>query len=124
MFRTTLAFAARSIVSGLLAGSPVAALAQTPRDVAHLLWPQGAPVAASTAPATPDGLAGNFTGLDLARLVAPLVKVPATAALPPNYAIDTTAGGPADLVRLSNVTSSSIQDAFTTQSHQLVAAGN
>lgn len=108
MFRITLAFAARSIVAGLLACSPVAAFAQTPRDVANLLWPQGTSAAASTAPAAPNGLAGSFTGLDLAHLVAPQDAVPTSPALPANFAVTATAGGPADLVRLSNGAASSI----------------
>jgi len=59
----------RATLIALAVASPVAALAQTPRDVANLLFQQNVPTYVSAAPDASIGQAGAGSATDIARLL-------------------------------------------------------
>jgi hypothetical protein len=89
----------RKTLIALMVTMPIAAFAQTPRDLASLTWPHGAPSSTSAAPATYGQVAGGFTAADLTRL-APLSRVAAPGVRAPQGAVYVSGFTPSDLARL------------------------
>ena len=95
--------ALRALPVALLLASAGTASAQTPRDVARLLWQSGQPPFATlsvAATATPNS---GLTAIDVARLTAPQGASFSTAMAPAEPHFATIAGGPADLARLAAI---------------------
>jgi hypothetical protein len=90
----------RIAILALLLASQTAAVAQTPADIAHQIWPLGAPAATGNAPIRA-ATGGYATGSDLAQRILPRgTQAPAISATWQ----DTASAGAftaADLVRLS-----------------------
>jgi hypothetical protein len=90
----------RITVLALLLATQTAALAQTPADIAHQIWPLGAPAATGSAPIQ-GATGGAATGSDLAQRIFPRgTQAPRLSA---NWQDVATAGAftAADLARLS-----------------------
>jgi hypothetical protein len=93
--------AARATLIALAVASPVAAFAQTPRDVANLVWQQNVPVYVSSAPAASASFAGAGSAADLARALQTNNVSSHVSNAPLSGASFATAFGPRDLARLT-----------------------
>jgi len=91
----------RATLIALAVASPVAALAQTPRDVANLLFQQNVPTYVSAAPSASISHAGAGSATDIARLLHTNLSG-AVSNTPSTDAVFATSFGPQDLARLSN----------------------
>ena len=107
MSRSVLSTSARALSFAVLLASG-AALAQTPSDIARSLWSQGHPAFATTAAPASYSAASGFTALDLARLSAPQGTAFSTSAVTKDLSLVRSAGGAADLARLSAVSQHSV----------------
>jgi hypothetical protein len=81
--------------------SPVAALAQTPRDVANLVWQQNVPTYVSAAPSASISFAGAGSAADVARVVQTNNLSGAVSNAPSSDTVFATSFGAQDLARLS-----------------------
>jgi hypothetical protein len=93
--------AARSTLIALAVASPVAALAQTPRDVANLVWQQNVPAYVSAAPTASIGFAGAGSAADVAHLVQTNTVQGTVSNAPSSDTVFATSFGGQDLARLS-----------------------
>jgi hypothetical protein len=98
---------ARATLIALVVASPVTALAQTPRDVANLVWQQNVPAYVSAAPA-----ASTFAGAGSAADVAHLAQIDTLSGTvskaPSSDAVFATSFGAQDLARLSGAAAPSL----------------
>jgi hypothetical protein len=85
---------------------PLAAAAQTPADIAHQLWPFGAPASESVAPVQPP-TAGAFGASDLARMSG--VATAPTGSVAPAQPASAGAFTGRDLARLSGFGSPALE---------------
>ena len=92
--------AARTALIALVVASPVAALAQTPRDVANLVWQQNVPAYVSAAPRA-STFAGAGSAVDVARLVQSSNVSGYVSKAPSGDAVFGNSFGGQDLARLS-----------------------
>src|SRR5580698_2665552 len=91
---------ARATLIALAVASPVAALAQTPRDVANLVWQQNVPAYVSAAP-TASSFAGAGSAVDVARLAQTNTVSGVVSKAPSRDTAFATSFGAQDLARLS-----------------------
>jgi len=108
----------RATLIALAVASPVAALAQTPRDVANLLFQQNVPTYVSAAPDASIGQAGAGSATDIARLLQTNPSGHISNA-PTGNAAFATSFGAQDLARLS---SPSTQGLFVIRNNSLALA--
>src|SRR5271155_5346551 len=92
--------AARATLIALVVSSPVAALAQTPRDVANLVWQQNVPAFVSAAP-TASSFAGAGSAADVARQLQTNTVSGTASNAPSSDTVFATSFGAQDLARLS-----------------------
>jgi hypothetical protein len=106
MFRTHSTLL-RAALLGLIAAAPASAFAQTPRDIANLTWPHGAPATSGMeATAAPESA---FTPRDAARLSA---GGGATISAAHTHEAAATPGSAADLARLSPIAHPAAKSVF------------
>jgi hypothetical protein len=91
----------RATLIALVVASPVAALAQTPRDVANLVWQQNVPAYVSAAPTASIGFAGAGSAADVAHLVQTNTMSGTVSNAASSDAVFATSFGAQDLARLS-----------------------
>jgi hypothetical protein len=90
----------RAVILAMATACAPAAIAQTPSDIAHQIWPEGAPTDSSNAPPSTCIFAGARSARDIARyLISQGPALPASSSPMVNTAF-ATGGGPADLARL------------------------
>lgn len=111
--------AVRATLIALAVAGPAAALAQTPRDVANLVWQQNVPVYVSSAPASSTGFAGAGSAADLARAVRTNNLFSDVSKAPVSSVTFATAFGARDLARLSGSPAPSL---FATGNTELTVA--
>jgi hypothetical protein len=99
--------AARSSLIALAVASPVAALAQTPHDVANLVWQQNVPAYVSAAP-TASIFAGAGSAADVARLVQSSDVSGYVSKAPSSDTVFANSFGGQDLARLSGISAPSL----------------
>jgi hypothetical protein len=88
--------------------SPVAALAQTPRDVANLVFQQNVPAYVSAAPTASIGFAGAGSAADVAALVQTNTLSGTVSKAPSSDTVFSTSFGAQDLARLSGKSDQSL----------------
>jgi hypothetical protein len=92
----------RAALIALTVLSPAAALAQTPREVANLVWQQqGVPAYVSTAPSASSGFAGAGSAIDVARSLPSAGLSAQISRAPTSGAVFATGFGAQDVARLS-----------------------
>src|SRR5271168_4112337 len=89
----------RAVILAMATGGAPAAIAQTPADIAHQIWPEGAPMDNSSAPPSIGIFAGARSARDVTRYLIPQGPALPAASSPTISTPFSTAGGPADLVR-------------------------
>jgi hypothetical protein len=99
--------ASRATLITLTVLSPAAALAQTPRDVANLVWQQNVPAYVSAAPTASSGFAGAGSAADLARMLPATNLTAEISQAPTSGAVFATAFGAQDVARLIGAPSQS-----------------
>jgi len=114
--------AARATLIALVISSPVATLAQTPRDVANLVWQQNAPAYISAAPTATSGYAGAGSAADLTRVLQTNNLSAYVSNAPTSDAVFATAFGAQDLARLSGVAVPSAQGLLATGKTEITVA--
>ena len=114
--------AARATLIALVISSPVAALAQTPRDVANLVWQQNVPAYVSAAPSSSSGYAGAGSAADLARVLQTNTLSADVSNAPTSDAVFATAFGAQDLARLSGVAAPSTKGLLATAKNEITVA--
>src|SRR5271156_1008691 len=108
----------RATLIALAVASPAAALAQTPRDVANLLFQQNVPTYVSAAPDASISQAGAGSATDIARLLQTNLNGTVSNA-PSSNAVFATSFGPRNLARLS---SPSTQGLFVIRNNSIALA--
>jgi hypothetical protein len=90
----------RAVILAIATGGAPAAIAQTPSDIAHQIWPDGAPANSSSAPPSTGIFVGARSARDITRYLIAQGPALRAASSPPVNTAFSTAGGPADLARL------------------------
>jgi len=88
--------------------SPVAALAQTPRDVANLVWQQNVPAYVSAAPTASIGFSGAGSAADVAHLAQTNNVSGTVSNAPSSDTVFATSFGAQDVARLSGKSDQSL----------------
>jgi hypothetical protein len=109
----------RATLIALTIASPVAALAQTPRDLANLVYQQNVPTYVSAAPATSIGQAGAGSATDIARLLRTNSLSGHVSGAPSSTSVFATSFAAQDLARLSSPSS---QGLFTIRNNGITVA--
>jgi hypothetical protein len=114
--------ASRTALITLVISSPVAAFAQTPRDIANLVWQHNVPASISAAPSSSSGFAGAARAADLARVLQTNNVSAHDSNAPASQAVFATAFGAQDLARLNGAATQSVQSLFATTKSGIIVA--